>query len=135
MDRSLKNIKAFLKAAVALRGIDDALEHLTNAERTALVKHLIGTKAPVALKAGYYVIPSTDGIVDFDKVPVEYRDSWTPTGLMPIANQKISTIKLVRNVTGLGLKEAKDFVEGCRGYLTEDNVASLKAFFGDSMER
>jgi ribosomal protein L7/L12 len=32
-------------------------------------------------------------------------------GLLQNGNQKIQAIKLVREYTGLGLKEAKDFVE------------------------
>src|SRR5512135_1974354 len=49
------------------------------------------------------------------------------------AGDKIKTIKVVREVTGLGLKEAKDLVDGAPGTLKEgvskDESASIKKKF------
>ena len=43
--------------------------------------------------------------------PVEVKDEFTVM-LTAIGDKKINVIKAVREITGLGLKEAKDLVEG-----------------------
>jgi large subunit ribosomal protein L7/L12 len=49
------------------------------------------------------------------------------------AGDKIKTIKVVREVTSLGLKEAKDLVDGAPGLLkegvTKDEAANIKKKF------
>ena len=51
------------------------------------------------------------------------------------AGDKIKTIKVVREVTSLGLKEAKDVVDGAPGILKEgvskDEAANIKKKFED----
>ena len=51
------------------------------------------------------------------------------------AGDKIKTIKVVREVTSLGLKEAKDMVDGAPGLLKEgvskDEAANIKKKFED----
>ena len=51
------------------------------------------------------------------------------------AGDKIKTIKAVREVTSLGLKEAKDVVDGAPGVLkegvTKDEAAAIKKKFED----
>jgi large subunit ribosomal protein L7/L12 len=51
------------------------------------------------------------------------------------AGEKIKTIKAVREVTSLGLKEAKDLVDGAPGVLKEgvskDEAAAIKKKFED----
>jgi large subunit ribosomal protein L7/L12 len=51
------------------------------------------------------------------------------------AGDKIKTIKVVREVTSLGLKEAKDLVDGAPGVLKEgvskDEAAAIKKKFED----
>ena len=51
------------------------------------------------------------------------------------AGDKIKTIKVVREVTALGLKEAKDVVDGAPGVLKEgvskDEAAAIKRKFED----
>ena len=51
------------------------------------------------------------------------------------AGEKIKTIKAVREVTALGLKEAKDVVDGAPGVLKEgvskDEAAAIKKKFED----
>lgn len=41
----------------------------------------------------------------------EEKDSWNVV-LKSVGEQKINVIKIVREITGLGLKEAKDLVDG-----------------------
>jgi ribosomal protein L7/L12 len=51
--------------------------------------------------------------------PTPYRDTLTLKQVSEViriaSSNKIGAIKLVRELTGIGLKEAKDLVEGCYG--------------------
>jgi large subunit ribosomal protein L7/L12 len=51
--------------------------------------------------------------------------------LTAAGDKKIQVIKVVRELTGLGLKEAKDLVDGApkevKGGVTKDEAASIKA--------
>lgn len=49
----------------------------------------------------------------------EEKDSYTVV-LKAAGNQKINVIKAVKEITGLGLKEAKDMVEGAPKNIKED---------------
>jgi large subunit ribosomal protein L7/L12 len=55
------------------------------------------------------------------------------TVILAAAGEKIKTIKVVREVTSLGLKEAKDLVDGAPGTLKEgvskDEAANIKKKF------
>ena len=57
------------------------------------------------------------------------------TVVLAAAGDKIKTIKVVREVTGLGLKEAKDLVDGAPQTLKEgvskDDAANIKKKFED----
>ncbi len=57
------------------------------------------------------------------------------TVVLAAAGEKIKTIKVVREVTSLGLKEAKDLVDGAPGTLKEgvskDEAAAIKKKFED----
>ena len=52
-------------------------------------------------------------------------------GLEGVGDKKIQVIKVVRELTGLGLKEAKDLVDGAPGTLkegaTKEEAAEMKA--------
>ncbi|MCQ2547779.1 MAG: 50S ribosomal protein L7/L12 [Clostridia bacterium] len=49
----------------------------------------------------------------------EEKDSFTVV-LAEVGAEKIKVIKVVREITGLGLKEAKDLVDGAPGNIKED---------------
>ena len=55
------------------------------------------------------------------------------TVVLQAAGDKIKTIKVVREVTSLGLKEAKDLVDGAPGVIkegaTKDEAANIKKKF------
>jgi large subunit ribosomal protein L7/L12 len=57
------------------------------------------------------------------------------TVILAAAGDKIKTIKAVREVTSLGLKEAKDLVDGAPGTLkegaTKEEAANIKKKFED----
>lgn len=84
----------------------DELSNLSILEAAELVKALeekwgVSAAAPVAVAAsGGVAAPASEEKTEFD---VE---------LTNIGAKKIDVIKVVREVTGLGLKEAKELVEG-----------------------
>jgi large subunit ribosomal protein L7/L12 len=89
-----------------LSKIVDDLSSLTVIEAAELSKMLeekwgVSAAAPVAAAAG----PAAAA------APVEEKTEFTVM-LMAAGDKKIEVIKEVRAITGLGLKEAKDLVEG-----------------------
>ena len=88
-----------------LQQIVEDLSSLTIMEAAELSKMLeekwgVSAAAPVAVAAA---APAA--------APVEEKDEFTVV-LASFGDQKINVIKEVRAITGLGLKEAKDLVEG-----------------------
>ncbi len=88
-----------------MQKIIDELSSLTILEAAELVKALeekwgVSAAAPVAVAAGPAAAAATEEKTEFD---VE---------LTSFGAKKIDVIKVVREATGLGLKEAKDLVEG-----------------------
>src|SRR5450631_2618438 len=66
--------------------------------------------------------------------PVEEKTDFTVT-LTEVGGNKINVIKVVREVTSLGLKEAKDLVEGApkavKEAVSKDEAAAIKKKFED----
>ena len=67
--------------------------------------------------------------------PVEEQTEFTVV-LQEIGDKKINVIKAVREVTSLGLKEAKDLVEGApqtvKEGVSKDEAAKIKKVFEDA---
>jgi large subunit ribosomal protein L7/L12 len=67
--------------------------------------------------------------------PAEEQTEFTVT-LTEIGSNKINVIKVVREVTSLGLKEAKDLVEGApkaiKEGVTKDEAAAIKKKFEEA---
>lgn len=114
-------------AALTNEQILDAIAEMTVLEVSALVKAMeekfgVTAAAPVAVMAAGGAAAA----------PAEEQTEFTVTlkGLSA-DDKKISVIKEVRTVTGLGLKEAKDLVEGAPKTLKEnvskDDAAKIKA--------
>jgi len=92
-----------------LQEIVDSLSKLTVMEAAELSKMLeekwgVSAAAPVAVAAA-------GGAAGGAAAPAEEKDSFTLI-LTDGGDKKINVIKEVRTITGLGLKEAKDLVEG-----------------------
>ena len=88
-----------------------AIEQMTVLELSELVKALeerFGVSAAVAMAAP--VAAAGDGASAAAAAPVEEQTEFTVT-LRDFGPNKINVIKVVRELTGLGLKEAKDLVE------------------------
>jgi large subunit ribosomal protein L7/L12 len=108
-----------------LQKIVDDLSTLTVLEAAELAKLLeekwgVSAAAAVAVAAG----PAAAA------APVEEKTEFTVV-LAATGDKKIEVIKEVRAITGLGLKEAKDLVEGAPKTVKEgvnkDEAAKLKA--------
>ena len=84
--------------------------------------------APVAVAAG----PATGGAAAEPAAPVEEQTEFNVilTGVAD-PTKKINVIKVVREITQLGLKEAKDLVDGApkpvKEAVTKEEAAQLKA--------
>ena len=97
-----------------LSGIISTLEELNILEMNALVKSIEdkwGVSAAAAMVAG----PATAAAAS---APVEEKTEFKVT-LKSVGANKINVIKVVREITGLGLKEAKDLVEAAPKALKE----------------
>ena len=95
-----------------LNQIAESLSSLTVMRAAELVKMLeqkwgVSAAAPVAMAAG----PAAGGGAAAAAKPVEEKTEFTLV-LTAAGEKKINVIKEVRAITGLGLKEAKDLVEG-----------------------
>jgi len=95
-----------------LTAIADQLSGLTVMQAAELVKMLeekwgVSAAAPVAMAAG----PAAGAAGGAAAKPAEEKTEFTLV-LQAAGEKKINVIKEVRTITGLGLKEAKDLVEG-----------------------
>jgi len=105
------------------QSIMDGIEKLTVMELADLVKALeekfdVSAAAPVAAVAA----APAGGAAEAQEEKTEF----TPM-LTDIGSQKIKVIKEVRAVTDLGLKEAKDFVEGSLPAAIKENIPEDEA--------
>jgi large subunit ribosomal protein L7/L12 len=87
----------------------EAIGNMTIIEIVDLVKMMeekfgVSAAAPVAAAAA--------GPAAAAAAPVEEKTEFTVTLKEYPADKKVTVIKVIREVTGLGLKEAKDLVEG-----------------------
>jgi large subunit ribosomal protein L7/L12 len=108
--------------AANLEKIVDDLSALTVLEAAELAKLLedkwgVSAAAPVAVAAA--------GGAAGGAAPAEEKDSFD-VQLSDAGANKINVIKVVREVTGLGLKEAKDLVDGAPKMIKE-GVAKAEA--------
>ena len=112
-----------------LQKIVDDLSSLTVLEAAELAK-LLEEKWGVSAAAAVAVAgPAGGGAA---AAPVEEKTEFTVT-LTEVGGNKINVIKVVREITALGLKEAKDLVEGApkpiKEGVTKDEAAAIKKKF------
>ncbi len=93
-----------------LQGIVDQIKDLSLLEASQLVKLMEDTFGVSAAAAAVAAAPAAGAAA---AAPVEEKDEFDVilTG-MADPGKKIGIIKVVREITALGLKEAKDLVEG-----------------------
>jgi len=115
-----------------LQKLMDELSGLTVIEAAELSKLLeekwgVSAAAPVAAAAAPTALVAT--------APVEEQTEFTVI-LAKTGDKKINVIKEVRTITGLGLKEAKDLVEGApkpvKEGVNKDEAAKIRKMLEDA---
>jgi large subunit ribosomal protein L7/L12 len=104
--------------AVSKDEILDAISKMTVIEVVELIADMekkfgVTAAAPVAMAAG----PAAGGAAA--AAPVEEQTEFAVTLKEYPADKKVTVIKVIREITGLGLKEAKDLVEGVPALVKE----------------
>ncbi len=112
-------------ASEKITNLIEEVKNLTVLELSELVKALeetfgVSAAAPVAV-AAVGAAPGAEA--------VEEKTEFTPV-LTAFGDKKIEVIKVVRAITGLGLKEAKDLVDGCpkpiKENISKDEAEKIK---------
>ena len=121
-------------AEVNQQQVIDYIKGISVMELSQLVKALeseLGVSAAAAMPMAMPMAGGGGGAA----APAEEQTEFTVT-LTDIGGNKINVIKVVREVTSLGLKEAKDLVEGApkaiKEGVTKDEAAAIKKKFEDA---
>jgi large subunit ribosomal protein L7/L12 len=116
-----------------INGIAEQIQGLTLLEASQLVKLLEEKLGVSAAAAAVAVAPAGGGAAA--AAPVEEKTEFTVVLTAAGAN-KINVIKAVREVTSLGLKEAKDLVDGAPKTVKEgvnkEEAETIKKKFTDA---
>ena len=117
-----------------INGIADQIQGLTLLEASQLVK-LLEEKLGVSAAAAAVAVAPAGGGAAAAAAPVEEKTEFTVVLTAAGAN-KINVIKAVREVTSLGLKEAKDLVDGAPKTVKEgvnkEEAEAIKKKFVDA---
>ena len=108
-----------VKISEKLQNILTSIETLTVLELAELVKALEVKFGVSAAAAAPVAIAATGGAAAGGAAAAEEKTSFTVI-LASAGDKKINVIKEIRTVTSLGLKEAKDLVEGAPKTIKED---------------
>ena len=116
-----------------INAIAEQIQGLTLLEASQLVKLLEEKLGVSAAAAAVAAAPAGGGAAA--AAPVEEKTEFTVVLTAAGAN-KINVIKAVREVTSLGLKEAKDLVDGApktvKEGVTKDEAAAIQKKFVDA---
>jgi large subunit ribosomal protein L7/L12 len=132
-----KNFKLFLRGELAVMSkvetILDEIKGLTLLEASDLVKKMEETFGVSAAAAT--VVAAGGGGAAAAAAPAEEKTEFTVV-LTDVGGNKINVIKAVREVTSLGLKEAKDLVDGApktvKEGVSKDEAAAIKKKFEEA---
>ena len=118
--------------AVSKDEILDAISKMSVMEVVELISDMekkfgVTAAAPVAAAAG-------GGAAAAAAAPVEEKTEFTVTLKEYPADKKVGVIKVIREITGLGLKEAKDLVEGAPSTVKEGVSKADAAKFKKQLE-
>jgi|SRR6476620_1579227 large subunit ribosomal protein L7/L12 len=118
-----------------VNAILDQIKSLTLLEASQLVKGIEEAFGVSAAAAAVAAAPAAGGGGAAAAAPVEEKTEFTVVLTAAGAN-KINVIKVVREVTNLGLKEAKDLVDGAPKTIKEgvnkDEAESIRKKFSDA---
>jgi len=108
-----------VKVSEKLQAILTSIETLTVLELAELVKALEAKFGVSAAAAAPVAIAAAGGAAAGGAAAADEKTSFTVV-LTSAGDKKINVIKEIRTVTSLGLKEAKDLVEGAPKTIKED---------------
>jgi large subunit ribosomal protein L7/L12 len=112
----------------------DYIKNISVLELSQLVKTL-ESELGVSAAAAAPVVVAAGGGAAAAAAPAEEQTEFTVT-LTDVGGNKINVIKVVREVTALGLKEAKDLVEGApkpiKEGVSKDEAAAIKKKFEEA---
>jgi len=115
--------------------IVDEIKGLTLLEASELVKKLEETLGVSAAAAAPVMVAAAGGAPAAGAAPAEEQTEFTVV-LTAVGANKINVIKAVREVTNLGLKEAKDLVDGApkpiKEGVSKEEAEALKKKFTDA---
>ncbi len=105
-------------AEVTQQQVVDYIKGISVLELSQLVKTLEAELGVSAAAAVAVAAPAGGGAAAGAAAPAEEKTEFNVT-LTEVGTNKINVIKVVREITGLGLKEAKDLVEGAPKMIKE----------------
>ncbi len=115
--------------AMTAQNFVEEIEGMTVLELNSVVKAL---EEKFGVSAAAMAMPAAASAAPGAAAPAEEEQTEFTVHLLA-AGDKIKTIKVVREVTSLGLKEAKDVVDGAPGVLKEgvskEEAANIKKKF------
>ena len=118
-----------------VQSIIDEIKGLSLLEASELVKGLEATFGVSAAAATVAAAPAAGGGAGAAAAPVEEKTEFNVI-LTAIGGNKIGVIKAVREITSLGLKEAKDLVEGApkpvKEGVSKDEAEAIKKKFTEA---
>ena len=118
-------------AEVTQQQVVDYIKGISVLELSQLVKTL-ESELGVSAAAAMPVFAGGGAAGGAAAAPAEEKTDFTVT-LTEVGSNKINVIKVVREITSLGLKEAKDLVEGApkvvKEGVTKDEAAAIKKKF------
>ncbi|SRR5579875_2203438 len=113
----------------------DEIKGLTLLEASDLVKKMEEAFGVTAAAAAPVVVAGAGAAAGGGAAPAEEKTEFTVV-LTEVGANKINVIKAVREVTSLGLKEAKDLVDGApkpvKEGVNKDEAATIKKKFEDA---
>ena len=119
-------------AEVTQQQVVEYIKGISVLELSQLVKTLEAELGVSAAAAMPMAMPAGAGAAGGAAAPAEEKTEFTVT-LTEVGGNKINVIKVVREITALGLKEAKDLVEGAPKPIKEgvnkDEAATIKKKF------
>ena len=122
-------------AEVTQQQVVDYIKSISVLELSQLVKTLESELGVSAAAAMPMAMPMGGGGGAAAAAPVEEKTEFTVT-LTEVGTNKINVIKAVREVTSLGLKEAKDLVESApkavKEGVSKDEAAAIKKKFEEA---
>jgi large subunit ribosomal protein L7/L12 len=121
--------------SVTQQQVVDYIKGISVLELSQLVKALESELGVSAAAAMPMAMPMAGGAGGGAAAPAEEKTEFTVT-LTDVGGNKINVIKVVREVTSLGLKEAKDLVESApkpiKEGVSKDEAAAIKKKFEEA---